>query len=261
MLRHIESPTNPLIKRIDKLQKRRNREREAVFLLEGRRELERAVACGYSFEEIIYCPEFIEDYDSFSLDLQEKTNQSTTTKQLFSKFSHRENPDGVFGIAKTKTHQLEDIDVPENAFVLVLENLEKPGNIGALLRTADGVGVDAVIITGQTDLYNPNMVRSSMGSLFHLNIALTDNQSCLDWLKASNIRSYATTPHTQKTYWQSDFKTASAIILGTEHDGLSSFWHTNASEEVVIPMTGLADSLNVASAGALLMYEVLRQRQ
>ncbi len=261
MLRHIESPTNPLVKRIDKLKKRRNREREGVFLLEGQRELERAVACGYSFEEIILCPEFIENYDTFSLNLKEKTNQSTTTKQLYSHMSYRENPDGVLAIAKIKTHALADITLPENAFVLVLENLEKPGNIGALLRTADGVGVDAVIITGQTDLYNPNMVRSSMGSLFYLNIALTDNQSCLDWLKASNIQSYATTPHTKKTYWQGDFKSASAIILGTEHDGLSAFWHEHATEEVVIPMAGLADSLNVASAGALLMYEVLRQRQ
>ncbi len=259
MPKHIESPSNPLIKRIDKLQKRRNREREGVFLLEGQRELERALACDYVCEEIILCPEFIEDFESFASSLE--ADYLTTTKQLFSKLSHRENPDGVFAIAKSKSHDLENLVVPENAFVLVLENLEKPGNMGALLRTADGVGVDAVVITGKTDLYNPNTVRSSMGSLFYLNIALTDNQSCLHWLQASNIRSYASTPHTETSYWQSDFKRASAILLGTEHDGLSNFWHEHADEEIVIPMTGLADSLNVSSAGALLMYEVLRQRQ
>jgi len=200
-------------------------------------------------------------FDSFKL---EHPKQSTTTKPLFSKLSHRENPDGVVGIAKTKTHAIEDLPVAENAFILVLENLEKPGNIGALLRTlrtADGVGVDAVIITGQTDLYNPNTVRSSMGSLFYLNIALTDNQTCLEWLKKSDIQVYASTPHSQKSYWQSNFKTGTAIILGTEHDGISPFWQHNADEEIVIPMTGLADSLNVSSAGALLLYEVLRQRQ
>lgn len=261
MPRHIESLTNPLIKRIDKLKKRRNREREEVFVVEGQRELERALTCSYEFEEILLCPELIESFESLSSTINEKSRFSTITKQLFSKLSHRENPDGVLGVAKTKSHKLKNLVVPENAFILVLENLEKPGNIGALLRTADGVGVDAVIITGQTDLYNPNTVRSSMGSLFYLNIALSDNQSCLDWLKASNIYSYASTPHTEKTYWQSNFKVGSAIVLGTEHDGLSEFWHNHADHEIVIPMAGLADSLNVASAGALLMYEVLRQRQ
>ena len=139
--------------------------------------------------------------------------------------------------------------------------LEKPGNIGALLRTADAANLDAVFISGQgTDLYNPNVIRTSMGSLFSRPVVVVDTQELIDFLRSKNVNIVAATPHTQNLYWQEDFTKSTAIVLGTEHEGLSKVWLEAASSQVTIPMNGLADSLNVATAGALLMYEALRQR-
>ncbi|MEZ4630860.1 MAG: RNA methyltransferase [Deinococcales bacterium] len=177
-------------------------------------------------------------------------------------FCYRESPDGVLALAKLPKWRIEDISFKNPPFILILNALEKPGNIGALLRTADSVGVDAVILSGDgADLYNPNVIRASMGSLFALPVLEITACELLSWLKIQNIKVVAASPEAEKLYWDQDASQGIAIVLGTEHAGLDNFWSKKADEWLKIPMQGSADSLNVATSGALILYEVLRQRR
>lgn len=261
-MKEITSTQNPELKLLQKLHERRHRRKEGKFLIEGAREASRALLAGMDLEKLYFCedlfsPEAHELYPQF-----DGLEQVKLSVSAFEKISLRENPDGMVALTCIPEFTLEDLELPGDALVLVLQGLEKPGNLGALLRTADGVGVHAVFITGEgTDLYNPNVIRASQGSLFTQPVFAAEDQALLDFLKSRNFTILAATPHTQKTYWQADYSGATAICLGTEHDGLSDFWMQEATEQVVIPMQGTADSLNVGIAGALLLYEALRQRQ
>lgn len=261
-MKEITSTQNPELKALIKLHERRHRRKEGKFLIEGAREASRALLAGIEVERLYLCEDFFSPEAQDLYQDFDAVEQVRLSKAAFEKISLRESPDGMIALAEVPEFKLQELSVYENALVLVLQGLEKPGNLGALLRTADGVGVDAVFITGEgTDLYNPNVIRASQGSVFTQHVYAVQDEELLEFLNTREFMILAATPHTQKTYWEANLSGRTAICLGTEHDGLSDFWMEQATEQVVIPMQGTADSLNVGIAGALLLYEALRQRK
>lgn len=262
--KRIDSTQNARIKALVRLKERRARNRENKFLVEGTREISRAVSSGVALQELYVCTEYLRP-DGAELVTQLEAGPLDVTelsREAFDKVSHREKPDGLLAVAAMRAWRLDEITLPADALVLVLDGLEKPGNLGALLRTADGAGLQAVFVTGEgTDLFNPNVIRSSMGSVFSQPVVPVGVVDLLAWLQARGFTLIATSPEAEATYWEVDYRGPTALILGTEHAGLPGVWFDAATARVAIPMGGLADSLNVATAGALLMYEALRQRR
>lgn len=262
--RRLESLHNPTIKGLVRLRERRTREREGRYLVEGMRELSRAVEAGVSLQQLFICPEFFPVGAEALIEKLERRGVEviSLSKAAFEKASYREGPDGLLAVAAMQARALDALSPQEDALVLILDGLEKPGNVGALLRTADAVGVDAVILVGGgIDLYNPNLIRSSMGSLFAVPVYRVGEGELHDWLEQHELQLVAATPEAERCYWDADYRSATAILLGAEHAGLARVWRDEATVRVSIPMAGLADSLNVATAGALLLYEVRRQRR
>ncbi len=271
--KRIDSAQNPEIKAVSALKDRRARVRENRFLIEGAREIARAHFGGVRLEKLYFCPQLLNDEGRGVLEdldhvgatgqspLHIQPQQVEVSKHAFEKLSMRENPDGLVALAFPLEGSLNLLELPEHPLLLILEGLEKPGNVGALLRTADGVGVDAVIVVGQTDLMNPNVVRSSQGSLFTQAVLNCELPELLEFIRARGIALVAGTPHATTDYWDADLRGGVAIALGTEHEGLSEKLLEAARVRVNIPMRGAADSLNVGIAGALLLYEAVRQRR
>jgi RNA methyltransferase, TrmH family len=276
--KRIDSTKNPTLKAFAELKERKARDAQQRYLIEGSRETLRALQGGERLQTLLFCPSFLSHEGKKVIaegrlvlsvvegrQKVEGKGQELEILELsqaaFEKLSLRQNPDGVMAVAEIQKKNLADVSLKENALVLVIDGLEKPGNIGALLRSADAVNVDAVFVSGQgTDLYNPNVIRASMGSLFSRPVLAVDTHELIEFLRVKHFNMIAATPHTTKKYWDEDFSKATAIVLGTEHEGLSKEWLEAATSQVTIPMNGLADSLNVATAGALLLYEALRQR-
>jgi TrmH family RNA methyltransferase len=255
----INSPHNKRLKKIIDLKKSSYRKKFNLFLLEGKRELERAVLSGFIVESIFLCSDLtginqlngIEKEKIFNLD-----------KKNFSKISFRENPDGFLGILQKKNYLLNYLQPTINSFYLIIESIEKPGNLGAILRTAEAAGVDAVIINDEkTDIYNPNVIRSSQGSLFSIKTVISSKEITMQWLKKNKIVSFAATPHTHVDYLACDYNYPLAIVMGSENIGLSHEWLNFADKKIKITMRGIADSLNVSVATGIILFEVLRQRQ
>ena len=258
--KQIDSPKNPTVKELVRLRERRVREREGRYLIEGTREVQRALQAEVPVQELFVCSELLRPegkalVDDLSLP---RTDLSTAA---FERVSLRQNPDGVLAVATVNTRELASLTLADNALVLVIDGLEKPGNVGALLRTADAGNLDAVFVTGAgTDLYNPNVIRASVGSVFSRPVLAVETEALLEFLQAKNFALVAATPDAEKSYWEESYTGSSAIILGTEHEGLGQVWLEHATTRVSIPMHGLADSLNVSVSGALLLFEALRQR-
>ncbi len=258
----IESPKNAQVKALVKLRERRTREREGRYLIEGAREVSRALSAEVELERLYICEDFLNAEGEEVLARAAEIEQIHLSDIAFKKVSYRDAPDGLLAVAPLHETSLDTLKVEPNALFLVVVGLEKPGNLGALLRTADGVDVDAVFVTGAgTDLYNPNVIRASMGSVFSRPVLNVETEPLLTWLRENHINIVATTPHTEVSYWNADYTSAVAIVLGAEHEGLSDDWLEAAQNRVSIPMRGLADSLNVGTAGALLLYEAVRQRR
>ncbi len=261
----IQSRQNPRVKNLVRLRERRQRERQGRFLVEGLRELGHALAAGVEVEEIFFCPEcFPSPAHGDLIDSVRRKGAvrlSRMSAAAFEKASLREGPDGLLGVARTPTRTLPDLTLPARPLVLVLEGIEKPGNLGAILRSADAAGVDAVILADCVlDLHNPNAIRSSQGLVFALPVAAAASGEVADWLRAKGIRSFATTPGAQGTLWETDLTGPAALLLGGESDGLGPFWQEAADTRIRIPMAGRADSLNVAAAAAVCLFEAQRQR-
>jgi TrmH family RNA methyltransferase len=183
------------------------------------------------------------------------------SQDAFSKAAYREGPDGIIAIAKQQSHSIQELELPAAPLLLVLEGIEKPGNLGAILRSADGAGADAVILVDCVlDLYNPNAIRSSQGLVFALPIVYTEQAYLSEWLTKHQIQTVATTPDTKSLHWDIDFKKPTALFFGSESDGLTDFWLSHTNERIRISMAGRADSLNVAAAAAVCLYEAKRQR-
>lgn len=264
-MNEIASLQNPKIKQVVKLRDRRDRDESDLFLIEGFRELSRAVASNRKMEQLFYCPEFFLGVNENAL-IDTLSHQGTElfrcAPSVFQKISYRDRPDGLLAVAKQAHLKLSDLEtLKKNPLFIVAEAIEKPGNLGTMLRSADGSGADGLILSDRcTDLHNPNVVRSSVGTLFTIPVIETTNQEALRWLKKHNIAIVAATPQAKALYTQVDLTGPIAIVVGTEQLGLSDFWLSQADIQVRIPMLGIADSLNVATATTLLLYEVVRQR-
>lgn len=255
----IISTTNPKIKWVKSLHKNSTRRAEGVFLVEGVKEIAYAIDGGYEPRCMFICPEiFGEDLSSQSLDLREIF---TVSKDVFEKIAYRGSSDGLLAVFQSKSHLLEALNFSENPCFLVLEAVEKPGNLGAIIRTADGAGIDGVIICDErTDFFNPNVIRSSVGTVFTKQIASGSREDVYDFLEKHEITAYgAILSKESRPYTEANLSSPSAIILGTEHEGLSDFWKSRV-KPIMIPMQGVNDSLNVSNAAAILAYEVVRQR-
>lgn len=260
-MRSITSVQNPELKSLVRLKDRRDRERERLFLIEGARELTRAVEGNVALRTLYVCPELLSpDAHAARRSLEDVAGELVElSRAAFEKVSHRENPDGLLAVAPIPGRGAPRL--PESPLVLVVVGVEKPGNLGALLRTADGVGVDAVVVAGRgVDLYSPNVIRASQGSVFTLPTVVMDDDEALGYLTRERLTLCALTPEGADTYWDADLRGRLALALGTEHAGLPDRWKQAAGQRLSIPMRGHADSLNVATAGALVLYEALRQR-
>lgn len=262
---HIQSRQNEQVKNLVKLRERKHRDRQSRFLVEGLREIDHAIRAGFEVTHFYYCSEFFpSDAHRAFIEQQKQSTESPIARlseDAFAKASHREGPDGLIVIAVQQDNVLSDLSLPEQPLLLIIEGIEKPGNLGAILRSADGAGVDAVILVDCVlDLYNPNAIRSSQGLSFALPIASTDRETLSAWLDTNNIHCCATTPDTEKLHWDVDYRPSIALLMGSESDGLTDYWLERSKHKIRIPMAGQADSLNVAAAAAVCLYEARRQR-
>lgn len=264
--RHVESARNPLVKEVAALKERRARQRTGLVLVEGAREVGRALAAGVALRTLLLCPELQPSPDAGETVAgpAEAAGAEVVllSRAAFERLTLRQGPDGVAGVAAWRPPALETLTPGAAPLLLVLDGVEKPGNLGALLRTADAAGVDGVLVTGPgTDLANPNVVRASLGSVFALPVAVADAATARSWLRTLHVRVVAATPSAAASHWRADYRGAVAIVVGAENVGLPPAWLEAAHQRVRIPMRGrAADSLNVAVAGAVLLYEALRQR-
>lgn len=258
----ITSLQNPKIKNIAKLNKSKERREQNLFMIEGARELSLALAVGYQVESVFICPELFAktDYPEV-LDSIADDKKFEVSEAVFEKIAYREGSDGLLTLARPKKHGLSDLKLSDNPFIIILEAVEKPGNLGAILRTADAAQADAVIVCDPaTDLYNPNAIRSSVGCMFTVPTAVCSSQEALLYLKEKGVKIFAAELKASSWYQDSDFTQPSAIVMGTEADGLTNFWLDNADARIKIPMRGKIDSLNVSVSTAVLTFEAMRQR-
>ena len=261
-MKAISSPQNTYIKQLVQLKdKSRERKKTGTFLIEGVREVSLALKGGYTFETALFYPELcsIEKLK----DLIPKTvNAIEVSKEVYEKLAYRSTTEGLLAVAKSKDNDLSDLEFRnENPLILIAEAPEKPGNIGAILRTADAANVDAVIIANpKTDLYNPNIIRSSVGCVFTNQIATGTTSEIIEFLKTRNINIYCAILQESVDYHTQDFTKPTAIVVGTEATGLSEEWRKNSTKNIIIPMQGDIDSMNVSVAAGILIFEAKRQR-
>lgn len=242
------------------MEKPRERRRQQLFVIEGKKEIGLALQARYTIGNLFYCVDLFPEKDLASLGINDKF-LVPVSQEVFDKLAVRETSGGVIAVAQMKTHRLEDIHLPANPLVLVLESVEKPGNLGAILRTADAGGVDAVIICDpQTDLYNPNVIRSSLGCIFIQPLAAATSEETIAWLKKNRIRIFCTYLGAAKPYNEFDYRGSTAIVMGTESTGLSDRWVKQSDANIIIPMRGKIDSMNVSTAAAVVVFEARRQR-
>ncbi|MCD4779163.1 MAG: RNA methyltransferase [Candidatus Omnitrophica bacterium] len=271
MLDRITSPQNARVKKTIKLRYRKYRKELGLVRIEGLREISRAFEAGLVFEEVFVCPEIIikevrtGSFDPRLFYKNWEQNHVTiweTTRSVFSKMAFGDRHEGMIALCQYPELFLKDLPRPKNPFYVVVENVEKPGNLGAILRTCDGVGVDGVIVTDmQTDIFNLNVIRSSLGTVFSVPIVQTSNEDARKIFIEQNIHTVAALPQAKKLYTHAKYNSPLAIIVGNEQEGLRSYWKTHSDMSIRIPMRGKADSLNVSTAIAVLLYEVLRQRE
>ena len=265
----ITSLQNPKIKCAAKLKERSVRDEEGLFLIEGYRELKRAADQGITIQKLLICPQLFLGTNENLLIEQIRSKKSELipcSKKVFERLSYRDRPDGLIAVAVQMKWVLGDLQEicqkTKEPFLIIAEGIEKPGNLGSILRSADGVGADAIIVCDRcTDIYNPNVVRASVGTLFTLPVIEAKGGETLFWLQKHKIKVVAASPSAKVEFTETDLRGPIALVVGTEQLGLSEMWMRASDLQVRIPMKGSADSLNVATAATLLMYEVLRQRK
>jgi TrmH family RNA methyltransferase len=258
-MKQITSSQNPFIKSLIQLQeKAKARKQSGTFLIEGMREIELALKGKYELETILFLPELVSESQIKKFKGIELIEIS---KEVYQKIAYRDTTEGILAVAKIKSLQLSDLKLPENPLILIMEAIEKPGNIGAVLRTCDAAKVDAVIIANpKTDLYNPNIVRSSVGCLFTNQIATGTTEEVIDFLIQNNINFYSATLQNSTEYHTQNYTKPTALVVGTEATGLTELWREKATQNIIIPMQGAIDSMNVSVAAAILIFEAKRQR-
>jgi len=260
-MKQISSAANPLIKEAARLRKAGARQERGLILIDGAREIAAAVGSGLAPETVFYCPALAgPDRRNFFGLADDKLIE--VTADIFHKISHKENPDGWLALAPRPERRLSDIRLGKAPLVMILEKVEKPGNLGAILRTAYAVGADAVIMNdNQTDIYNPNVIRASEGYVFTETAVSASLPDTIAWLKKNKIKSFAAATSATRAYTEVDWSGASAIVLGSEADGLSEAWLEAADDQVKIPMKAGLDSLNVSVTAAVIAFEAIRQRR
>ena len=258
----ITSAQNPRIKELILLQeKSRARRENGLFVVEGRRELSHCLEAGFKPRSLFICPEILGRDACRELE-QAGCPIVEIPAHLYEKVAYRGRTEGVIGVMECHSHSLEDLLLKENPLVIVLESVEKPGNLGAVLRSADAAGADAVIVCDPlTDLYNPNLIRSSIGGIFTVPVAAASSEEAIRWLKERGIRILTAQLQDSLPYYDTDMRQGTAIVMGTESTGLTPLWRQAADAHIMIPMLGRLDSLNVSVSAAILLYEAVRQRQ
>ena len=261
----ITSSKNPIVQRVAKLRQKKNRDRQNEFLIEGQKEITHAIAAKLDIETLIHCPQIVNsDTVKKIIRPAKKMPQIIEVAQhLYEKIACRQNVQGTIAIAGKPKNDIQQLKLPENPLILIAAGIEKPGNIGALVRNADAAGVDAMIAVDDhgTDLYNPNVVRASMGALFTVKTFTLTAEKTVEFLKQNNITLITAQPNGKRLYNEIDYTKPVALAVGREDRGLSDKWQTTPNNCVKIPMTGQMDSLNVSCAAAIVLYEALRQRQ
>ncbi|MFA5155684.1 MAG: RNA methyltransferase [Patescibacteria group bacterium] len=256
----INSRQNPAIKDLLRLKKSAVRKQRGLFLVDGHREIAIARQAGWEIINLFYCPVLSGGRDLRGLALADEQIRAVS-EPVFRQVCYKDNPDGCLAVARAKSRELAGIRLDRKPLIMVLEGVEKPGNLGAIMRTAYAAGVSAIIINaGQTDLYNPNVIRASEGQVFTQQIALATAAETIDWLKQHQIRSFAAATGGAKKYTDCDLSGALALVFGSEADGLSQVWLKAANGQLQIPMKPGIDSLNVSAAAAIILFEAVRQR-
>ena len=255
---------NSRVKDVVKLRNRRHRDREGRFVIEGCREVARAIDAGFDVATVYYCEALHAGRGADALLKRfaaAGVSCQATSRPVFEKMSYRQHPDGLLAVAPTPPLELADLAVPANALLLVVAAIEKPGNLGAMLRAADASGADAVLVADPaTDVFNPNVVRASVGTLFGLPLAVASAPAVRAWLNARGTCVVAASPSAETPYTAANLCGEVAIVVGSEHDGLDSEWLDAGYENARIPMAGHADSMNAAMTAAVLLFEARRQR-
>lgn len=264
-IQHITSRQNARVKEAAKLRLSRQRERQGRFIIDGAREILRAIDAGVEIVEAFICESAVVD-DKGRLAAAKLAEtcavRATVTAEVYEKLRFGERAGGVLAVAKTPARRLDQLRLPAAPLIAVIEGVEKPGNVGAVLRSADGAGVDAVVIADpRTDMFNPNTIRASLGTVFSANVCAATGEEVLAWVRALNLRVVAARPDAQLLYTEVDYCGGAAIVLGSEAEGLSPKWRHASVTGVRLPMRGRADSLNVSATAAVLFYEAQRQRQ
>lgn len=261
----ITSTANPRLKAAVRLRGRRERDRQGLTLIDGVRETLRAVQGGANIREAYVALAFCEDHECRAL--VERLREAAVPiselgREAFEKLAYGDRIDGIVAVADTPARRLRELELPPQPLIAVIEGVEKPGNLGAILRTADGAGLDAVIVADTaTDLFNPNIIRASIGTVFAVPVSVASSGDVLAWLQERGIAIIAARVDASVDYTEADYSGAVAIALGSEARGLSDAWAELARASVRVPMLGVADSLNVSATAAVLFYEALRQRR
>jgi len=239
----------------------RERRSQNLFVIEGVRELAMAISGGYTIRNVFVCDEITNVEGKKLLDSL-NVHTDSVDRDVYRKIAYREDSDGIIAIAEYKHLSPEMVRLSTNPLVIVVEAIEKPGNLGAILRTADAAGVDAIVVCEPlTDLYNPNTIRSSIGCVFTQQILVCSGEEAYTWLKQSDIKIFAAVLTASHLFYNEDFRQSSALVLGSEANGLSNFWIQHADSLIKIPMHGKIDSLNVSTSAAILTFEAIRQRK
>ena len=255
MMEQITSLQNPKIKLLTALQQKSSERRKAgLFVVEGQQELQHCISAGYEVDTVFWCPELC------PAPVGARCFQ--VSPEIYAKVAYRGTTEGVIAEVRTKSLRLNDLQLGDSPLIVVLESVEKPGNLGAVLRSADASGVDAVVVCDPlTDLYNPNLIRSSVGAAFTVPCVACSSEACIAFLKQRGIKILTAQLQDSHLYYDTDMTCGTAIVMGTEHDGLTDQWRRAADAHIRIPMLGQIDSLNVSVSAAILMFEAVRQRQ
>ena len=258
----ITSAKNPKIKELLSLRdKSRLRRESGLFVVEGEREFIRALRCGFEARSVFYCSKLLRNNSIAAYIDSCGGTPFEVSEQVYDRIACRGGSEGVVAVMKSRYPALEEIPLKGDPLILVLESVEKPGNIGAVLRTADAAGADAVIVCDPcTDLYNPNLIRASLGSIFSVKTVACTTEDAAAWLRQNKIQILTAQLQDSKPYYDTDMRVGTAIVMGAEDSGLSDFWRNRSDARIRIPMNGLMDSLNVSVSAAILCFEAVRQR-
>ena len=257
-IKELSSAHNSKIKELLLLkEKSRIRQEKSLFIVEGKREIDAALWAGYNIVELFFAPNIIGE-DQIEIKCP---RVYSLTPALYTKVAYRESTEGLIAVFESKLNSFSDINLSQNPLIIILESVEKPGNLGAILRTADAVNANAVILCDPlTDIYNPNAIRSSLGGIFTNIVIQSTSEEAFNWLIKNNISIFTAQLQDSEYYYNTDMSKPMAIVMGTESQGLTNYWRERAHYKIKIPMLGKLDSLNVSVSAAILCYEALKQR-